>query len=65
MTRVLLLNLNIIKIKILIFIINVDKYLPANIFKFYFKFLNTQNFDLSNLAIFKLMKLKLLIYWFD
>ena len=46
MTGVLFFNINITKIKILIFIIDTNKYLLANILKFCLKFLKTQNFDL-------------------
>lgn len=50
MTRILFFNINIMKIKILILIININKYLLANTFKFCLKFLKTQNFNLLNLV---------------
>lgn len=58
-------DIKLIKIKILIFIIYINKYLFINIFKFYSKFLKTQNFDLWNLVTSQDNKVKtsyLLIY---
>ena len=59
MIEILIFNKNIIKVKILILIINIDKYLSANIFKFCLEYLKTQNFDFWNLAIVQTNKVKI------